>query len=43
MLFHITGLTMVDHAVDYADHVVVLGIVVVFSHNRADNGRPRGM
>ena len=41
-LFYITGLTMVDHVVDHADHVVALGIIVVISHNRADNGRPRG-
>ena len=42
LLFHIIGPTMVDHGVDHADHVVVLGIVVVSSHNRADSGRPRG-
>ena len=33
---------MVDHGVDHSDHVVVLGIVVVSSHNRAYSGRLRG-
>ena len=32
LLFHIIGPTVVDH-------VVVLGVVDVISHNRADSGR----